>query len=329
MAQPTADTLLQTARSFQESRILLTAAELDLFTLLKDTPRDIKQIAARLHANVRGLTILLDALTALELLTKRDGRYHCPPEIAALLSADAPGSILPMLRHSVSLWRRWSDLTGIVRGDVQPGTSMRTSDDQRAFIEAMGVVARPLAASVVKAVESGSAKALLDVGGGPGSYTAAFLHAAPAMTATLFDQPDVIEIARKQLTAAGLLDRVTLAAGDFYADELPGGHDLALLSAIIHQNSHEQNVQLYAKVFRALLPGGRVIVRDHVMQPDRTRPPRGAIFAVNMLVATAGGNCYTFDEIRDGLMQAGFARVRLIEAGENMNALVEAFKPAP
>ena len=110
-------------------------------------------------------------------------------------------------------------------------------------------------------------------------------------------------------------------------DPLPGGHDLVLLSAIIHQNSPEQNVSLYQKCYDALTPGGRILVRDHVLNPERTQPEAGALFAVNMLVATEGGNCYTFEDIRDTLHAAGFVRAGLIQDGEKMNGLVEAFKP--
>jgi len=128
------------------------------------------------------------------------------------------------------------------------------------------------------------------------------------------------------LAEAGMLGRVRLAAGDFYQDELPGGHDLAMLSAIIHQNSPAQNVELFQKVHRALVPGGRMIIRDHVMEAGRTRPKAGAIFAVNMLVNTKGGSTYTFDEIRKGLEEAGFIKVRMLGTGEQMDGLVEAFK---
>ena len=104
------------------------------------------------------------------------------------------------------------------------------------------------------------------------------------------------------------------------------GHDLALLSAIIHSNSLEENTELYKKIFRALIPGGRILIRDHVMDNDRVHPRNGAIFAVNMLVGTSGGGCFTFEEIKDGLAQAGFEKVRLLRNGENMDAVVEAFK---
>ena len=133
-------------------------------------------------------------------------------------------------------------------------------------------------------------------------------------------------MARERLADEGLADRVDLAPGDYNGDNLPGGHDLALLSAIVHQNSHEQNVALYKNIYGALDPGGRIIVRDYAMSRDRTQPSSGALFAINMLVNTEGGNSYTFDEIQEGLEIAGFERVKLIQDSE-MSSLVEAFKP--
>jgi hypothetical protein len=139
--------------------------------------------------------------------------------------------------------------------------------------------------------------------------------------------PEVIEMARERLRNEGLLDRANLVAGSFYQDELPKGHDLALISAIIHSNSLEENLDLYKKVFRALNPGGRILVRDHVMEPDRLRPREGAIFAINMLVGTSGGGAYTYEEIEAGLKEAGFKSIRLIRKGDHMDAVVEALKP--
>jgi len=130
------------------------------------------------------------------------------------------------------------------------------------------------------------------------------------------------------LREAGLSDRVELISGDFYADELPGGCDLALLSAIIHQNSPEQNLDLYRKIHRAILPGGTLMIRDHIMDESRTRPPAGAIFALNMLVATEGGDTYTFREVKSDLEAAGFNDIRQIRQGENMDCIITARKPS-
>jgi SAM-dependent methyltransferase len=269
--------------------------------------------------------VVLDALAAMDLLSKAGGRYRTSPEAAAL-SSDAPDTVLPMLLHSAALWHRWSELTRKVGGTPLPDRA--PEEALRAFIGAMHVVASPLADRVVAAAGVGKARRLLDVGGGPGTYTMAFLRAEPVLSATLFDRPQVVQIARHHLTRAGLAGRVTLAAGDFDLDELPGGHDLAWLSAIIHQNDSTANDALYGRILRALVPGGRLVLRDHVMEPGRTRPRAGALFAVNMLVGTAGGGTYTFEEIAAGLARAGFERVRLIAAGERMDGLVEAFRPA-
>ena len=122
------------------------------------------------------------------------------------------------------------------------------------------------------------------------------------------------------------MDRVELVGGDFYHDELPTGCDLALLSAIIHQNSPEENLDLYRKIHRALLPGGKVLIRDHVMDSAHTHPPQGALFAINMLVATEGGDTYSFDDIEGALEAAEFEDVKMVRKGERMDCLVEARK---
>ncbi len=325
----TSERALEASRAFMESRIVLTGVELDVFTLLAHAPLTLDEAASAMKSSSRGTAILLDALTAMGLLVKSGGRYACAPGVAEMLSADAPESVLPMMRHAASLWERWSQLTQIVR----EGTAARSpqvfqqKEELEAFIGAMHVVGRRAAAAIAEAAKAEASTRLLDIGGATGTYAEAFLRKYPAMRATVFDRPPVIELARKRLAATDLMDRIELAAGDFYADELPGGHDLALLSAIIHQNSPEQNLDLYTKSYRALTPGGRLLIRDHVMNADRTEPAGGALFAVNMLAATAGGNCYTFDEIRDTLHEAGFANVRLIQTGNFMDGLVEAFKP--
>lgn len=321
------ESLLQIGRAYNQTRLLLTGAELDIFTLLSNKSLDIGGVAGQLGgADERALTILLDALTALGLLQKTQGRYACPPELSRYLSAQREETVLPMLRHQAAQWRKWSRLTDMVRRAAGPETGERAPEDLRAFIGAMHVVSQPQAEALARVVDPGGARRLLDIGAGPGTYTTAFLRRSPDLHATVFDQPDVVEMARARLSQSDVADRVTYVGGDFYEDELPAGHDLALLSAIIHQNSRAQNVALYEKAHRALTPGGRLIIRDFVLEPDRTRPPGGAVFAVNMLVSTEGGNCYTFEEIRTDLEHAGFQDIHELQKSEEMAGVVEAKK---
>lgn len=324
------ETILGLAQGFMECRIFQTAAELNLFTILDQTPLSAAEVAARISGDARALAVLLDALVAMGLLVKIGQAYECKGDAARMLSDQAPQTILPMVLHMASLWKRWSRLTDIVKGGGASDDEFdftRDADELKAFIGAMHSIGAPMAKRIVEATNPGDSRALLDVGGGSGTYTIAFLRAVSGMHATLFDLPEVIEMARERLKNEGLLDRVTLVPGSFYLQEFPEGHDLAIISAIIHSNSFEENLELYRKVFRALRRGGRILVRDYVMSPDRTWPRDGTVFAINMLVGTTGGGTYTYDEIETGLRQAGFEKIRLLLQGEHMDAVVEAFKP--
>ena len=320
--------VLQEVREFLQSRVILTAAELDLFTRLNKEEGTADDLARELECDQRALTRLLDSLVALKLLSKQDSLYRTS-ERGALLSAEHPKTELPMVLHLNGLWETWSGLTETVKTGINPKrkpVSQRDNDSLESFIGAMHVVGRSLSKEIADSFDLSPFKRLLDIGGATGTYIMAFLEKNPEMTAVLFDLPHVIPMAEKRLEAKGLLKRVELVSGDFSEDELPKGCDLALLSAIIHQNSPRENLDLYGKIHRALLPGGKLLIRDHVMDPDRTSPPQGTLFAINMLVNTKGGDTYTFDEIRNSLEKVGFGEVKLVRKGERMDCLVEARK---
>ncbi|MFZ0928767.1 MAG: methyltransferase [Syntrophobacteraceae bacterium] len=321
--------IMAVARAFMRSRIILTAAELDLFTSVQDSATTAENMAERSGLDRRALERVLDCLVTFGLLNKDGGVYSLTGE-GALYSSKHPASGLPMLLHMSRLWVSWSDLTEVVQrgpGSEQKPPRQMDLDSRRAFIGAMHVIGRVLSEEIAGSLDLRGYRKLLDIGGGSGTYTIAFLRHNPQLKAILFDLKDVIPIASERLSSEGLLDRVELIAGDFYSDDLPGGCDLALLSAIIHQNSRQQNLELYRKAYRSLDPGGMLLIRDHIMDEQRTRPPEGAMFAINMLVNTHGGDTYTFREVEQGLKEAGFKDARLLRAGERMDCIVGAVKP--
>ena len=320
---------LRMTQGFMESRIVLSAAELNLFTLLSEMPLTAKEINGKIGGDLRSLTMLLDATAAIGLLRKERNAYFCEQDVAKYLADNSSATVRPMALHAAALWKRWTRLTDIVEGTLTPTLNYdfsRNENELNAFIGAMHSIGEPMAKRIAGEVRPGEAKSLLDIGGGSGVYTIAFLQAVPELKATIFDMPAVIEMARTRLGGAGLLNRAQLVGGNFHNDELPGEHDLVLLSAIIHSNSPEQNIDLYRKIFRVLTPGGRLLIRDHVMDPDRVRPRNGALFAINMLVGMTGGGTYTYNEIASDLADAGFAKIDMLCDGENMDSVVEAFK---
>ncbi|MGO9239558.1 MAG: methyltransferase [Bryobacteraceae bacterium] len=310
--------LMQTMRGFQESRVLLTAVELDLFTAVGEGA-PAETVAARLDTAPRASAQLLNALVSIGALTKRDGVYHNTGETARFLVTSSPDCLRAGLLHSVHLWETWNTLTERVRTGTpheERVNETRRPEWTRAFIAAMDQRARGEAGHVAQAVPAQDARRMLDIGGGSGIYSIAFARAYPELMVDVFDLPAVVQLTQEYVRAAGLAERIGTRSGDMRTDELGAGYDLALLSAICHMFSPEENQELFGRCYRALAPGGRLLMRDFILDPDGTRPRHAALFALNMLVNTPHGSTYTEAEYTEWLKGAGFSRVERVQPPE-------------
>jgi len=321
--------ILNLAKSYQSVCVLAAAADLDLFSILAQHETTAPSLATTLSTDPRATTVLLDALTAMELLEKRGNAYRVPPAITDLLTNTSSCTVLSMVQHQANCLRRWVQLPQVIQSGnpAERHPSLRgEAADQGAFINAMHAFSEPVADSVVAETGPWSFNHLLDLGGASGTWTIAFLQAVPDAIATIFDLPDVIPMAREHIAQANLSARVRFVAGDFYTDDLPSGTDFVWLGAIAHQNSREQNRELLTKIHGVLNEHGVLAIRDVVMDDTHTRPLAGAMFAVNMLVATQAGGTYTLSEYREDLLATRFANVTLIRSDEFMNSIIRATK---
>ena len=296
--------------AFQQSRILLSAYELDLFTALGSESRSAGEVAAVLGTDERATDRLMNALCALELLEKNAGRFANTPLSAQFLVRGKP-DYMAGLMHTVHLWDSWSTLTQAVQQGRSVGGPLEERDEGwfRAFIDAMHGRAQRQAPAVAALLDLSRVDRALDVGGGSGVFAMAIARACEGISATIFDLPNVVVLTRDYIAREGLSDRVDTAAGDYHIDDLGSGFDLVFLSAIIHSNSFEQNQDLIQKCARALNPGGQVVVQDFIVDEDRTRPAFAALFALNMLVGTQAGDTYTESEVRAWMEAAGLAEI--------------------
>ncbi len=302
---------LETVRGFQESRAILTGVELDVFTAM-GTGASAGDVARKIASNPRATEMLLNALAAVGLLEKRDGMFHNTAFAARFLDDASPASIRMATMHSVNLWPRWSTLTECILA----GTSVtrlevkeRPAEWTEAFIAAMHRNASERAPHVVGTVGVDGVRRLLDVGGGSGAYSIAFAQASPSLHAVVLDLPRVTAIAERHIREAGVGDRVNTQAGDFRTDDLGTGFDLVYVSAICHMLDEPGNRALIRKCYRALAPGGRLVVQDFILEPDKTAPKMAALFSLNMLVGTEAGASYSVDEYTAWMQEAGFAEV--------------------
>ncbi len=305
--------ILDTIYSFRPARVLLTSFELGIFTAIGDSPKESREIAQTLGTSEHATDRLMNALCGMGLLKKKGGRFLNTPLAARYLVKDRP-DYLAGLMHQVGLWNTWSTLTQAVREGssvvVRGEVGDRGSGWLEAFIEAMHMRARGQAGIVAKLVDLRGVKRVLDVGGGSGAFSMAFVRTKKDVQAVVFDLPQVTVLTRNFVEKEGFISSIETTDGNYETDSLGSGFDLAFLSAIIHSNSSEVNRLLFKKANDALNPGGRIVVLDHVMEEDRTAPLAGAFFSLNMLVGTKAGDTYTESEIRQWMTETGFKEIR-------------------
>lgn len=320
------DQIVEMVSAFQKSRIILTAFELDLFTCLGRDGKTSGEAAKIVQADLRGTDRLLNALCALGFLRKEGGRFMNTDISLRYLVKDSE-DYLSRIGHSLNIYRTWGTLTDAVKKGTSVTRREYDSFSLVNFIEAMHHRAKKTADRLVSHVDLAGVERILDVGGGSGVYSMAFVRARPGLRAVVFDLPEVTELARKYIDDAGLSAGITTMDGDYNKDDFGTGYDLAFMSAIVHINSYDENVALMARAYRCLNPGGVIVIQDHIMEDDRTAPVRGALFALNMLVNTQRGDTYTEEEMRQWLEKAGCVDVRRIPTAME-NDLMAGKRPA-
>jgi cyclopropane fatty-acyl-phospholipid synthase-like methyltransferase len=309
------DRIMEMVMAFQRSRVLLTAYELELFTILGNESKSSAEVASALETEKRATDRLMNALCALELLDKKENKFSNTPLAQRFLVKRSP-DFLGNLYHSVHLWDTWSTLTqAVYKGTtvIEKKINDRGEKWLTAFIAAMHNRAKKNAPKVVEKLDLSKVTRVLDVGGGSGAYAMAFVKARSNINAAIFDLPNVIPITRQYIEKEGLADKIKTIVGDYTVDLLGNGYDLIFLSAIIHSNSNDVNAKLLKKCSAALNPGGQVVIQDFIMDEDRTRPLSAALFALNMLVSSEAGDTYTESEVSDWMTAAGLSSIKRID----------------
>ena len=303
--------LNRSIRGFMESRIMLTAIELDIFTTV-GSGATAQEAAETIDAKARSTEQLLNALAAMEVLEKENSVFKNGPLVASFLTKGGEFDSRMAAMHSVELWNSWSTLTE----SVKKGTSVRrvkgeprSEEGTKAFIAAMHKNAGFRAGRIVDMLDLDGVNHVLDLGGGSGAYAIAFAQKGTDIKSTVFDLPSVIPLTKEYVAEADLSDRIKYIEGDMSKDDLGKGYDMAWVSAICHMWSDEENQDLISRTFAALNPGGRIVIADFILSDDKVSPRMGAVFALNMLVNTSGGSTYSLAEYKEWIITAGFENV--------------------
>lgn len=308
------DPILELIDAFRRSKTMFTAVGLGIF----DGERP--QGAA--------MDRLLEACVGLGLLEKREDDYVNTPLAGEYLARTSPRTLSGYIRYSnAALYRLWEHLDDAViegtnRWQQTFGTAgglfthfFKTPESQRDFLMGMhgfGMISSP---AVIDAFDLSRFSSFVDVGGATGHLALAAREKYPAIRATLFDLPSVIEVAKEFVG-----DRVKLVAGDFFVDPLPSG-DLYALGRILHDWTEAKIITLLEKLYRALPAGGGILIAEKQLKEDRSGPVSTHLQSLNMLVCTEGRE-RTLSEYTALLGQCGFRKIEGRITGAPLDAIL-------
>ena len=301
---------------------LLAAAlvHLDFFSWLAEHPSTLDAICQQLQLKRRPTDVMLTLFHALELIeAKNGGTFHLTPTGREHLVKSSPFFIGP---YYAALKDRpvCLDYLNVLRTD-QPanwGSFKDEKDWTRAmedpafadrFTAAMDCRGGYLGPAMARTVNASDLTRLLDVAGGSGIYACAMVSRHPHVRATVLEKPPVDGVARRTITQRGFADRVSVIAGDMLSGEWPGGFDAHLISNVLHDWDEPLVERLLVQSYRALSPGGQVIIHDAHLNEDKTGPLPVAKYSA-LLMHSTQGKCYSVAELRRYLQSAGFHQIQ-------------------
>jgi len=330
----TPERLQQFGFAYAPPLIISAAVNNKVFDALKGEARTVEQLRKETGASARGLRAIMDALVGLELLKKdRQSRYSLTPESEAFLVSEKPGtfaglfgSILPVLIS------RWLRLTDIVR-DGRPPVAVNQETEGTEFFSQLVETIIPMSyagaqklGDHLKVSKAREQIRVIDLAAGSGIWGIAVAQKSPQVRVTAVDWAGMIPTTKRITEKFGVRDRFAFIEGDLSEANFGSGYDIATLGHILHSEGQERSRQLLKKTFRALKSGGTIAIAEWLVNDDRTKPLPSLMFSVQMLVNTEKGNTFSFNEIKKWLEEAGFKKVRKLNA-PGPSPLILATKP--
>ena len=312
--QWTPKNILSIASSCWEAITLQTAVKLDVFSCIAADAAEPFELANKLGADARAVTMLCNALAAMGLLKKEGQRFRNAESALQYLVKSSPdyiGYIITHFYHTVESW--WHLPQAIRTGAQISSVYEKTEDERESFLMGMHNLASALAPKIAKILDLGSAGTLLDLGGGPGTYAVNFCLKNPDLQACVFDLPESRVYAQRTISLAGLSDRVTFIPGNYDTEDIPGTYDAVWLSQILHAEGQAECQKLISKAAAVLNPGGAIYIHEFILNNDMAGPVFPAIFSLNMLVATKGGQAYSEEQLRKMLERAGITHIQRLD----------------
>jgi hypothetical protein len=331
---PTPEHFFRSINSFQLTRALKGALDLDVFTAIAEGNMTAKALAESLQASERGMRILCDYLAVTGFLTKASGKYELTPDSAMFLDRRLPSYVGDAVEFLLSptLAQAFDDVAAAVRkgGTVinDEGTMSHDNPVWVRFARAMQPLAFGMAKMLTELIklDPGKKTKALDIAASHGMYGLAFARQYPNLEVVAVDWANVLEVGRENAEKFGVADRWRALPGSAFDVSFGAGYDIVLIPNFFHHFDPPTNQEIMRKIHAALNEGGRAITVEFVPNEDRDEPPNAVTFALTMLVTTARGDAYTFAEYEKMFAAAGFSRSVLIQPPMGIERVIVSYK---
>ena len=288
---------------YRAARVLQVANKLDIFTALADEEMALEELCVKCQTKPEMTEKLLIACTAMGLLEKRNERYANSELSKTYLVRGRELYQGDMIAHSSSVCNFWNSLEDEIRLATVPKDKQQ--DEYRNFIMGMHNIAVAGRAEVfVENIDLSGRKKLLDIGGGPGTYSIAACKRYPQLKAVVFDLPEAISIANEIIAKEQMQDKVSTQEGSWEIDSFGEGYDVVLLSNVLHGPGSKAEKKL-KKAYDSLLSGGLLAVQDFLLNDEKTGPLIPALF--NIMVGS-----YSRCELLGLIKEAGFVGAEVV-----------------
>ena len=331
----TPERIMQMAWGYSAPLMLEAGVRTGVFDLLDTGSRGVEEVARETSTSPRGMRALLHGLAGLGVLTRdSEGRFGLAPDTATFLVKGKPGYLGGLVRHtSTQLLPPWTKLPEIVKTGKPAKGVNRENEGTQFFHEFVNDIF-PLSYGAAKVLanelgfgERGGKVRLLDLAAGSGVWGITIAENSPRVNVTAVDWPGILDLTRENVERHGLRDRFQFIGGDLATADFGTGLDVAVLGHILHSEGEQRGRALLRKTFEALAPGGTIAIQEFLVEEDRSGPPVGLIFALNMLVNTDSGDTWSFREIAAWLRDAGYENARTLNA-PGPSPLILANRPA-
>ncbi len=315
------DRIMEIATGFQLSKILFTAVEFDIFNILDKKQLTAEETAKKCCLPIRSLKRLLNGAVALGLLRLRKGKYSNTMLSMKYLLKGNPEYIGDLMTaYNGMLYDKWGSLEDVIRkdkyqpvfgptGDIIDNISTKPETARRAMMAQHNYSVKP-AQEIIKSFDFSKHSMLLDLGGGTGVFSIMAAKKNRGLKAIVFDFPPTCKIAQDMILMHGLSDRVKTHPGNILKDRFPEGADIILISGVLDGYNERNCIKIIRKAFDYLPPGGTVIIKESIINDDRTGPIFPVLFSLALLLETEGGNARSRGEMTQWLKDAGFKKIK-------------------